>query len=429
MSDGMAHAARPKMANARRGLVALATCVACGGPGRQDTTDDSPRAGEQSHWSSIARSDAGAERTPALPPLVAATRVTLGEFSSGEAFSLVIPPDTVGVSLIAEGTEGSARFETVRSPSGTLVLENGHILGSAGTGVRDLEARVTTTAIPLHATADAPLEAGGWSITLNVNSATRWRVRAMLQTIPGGEYAGGALDVHVFIPDGMTISDPATRHILRASSASTDGSLNFRLDLFFDALKRWFSIDRGTIVFHDMPAESAAGSSWQLENYASGEPNAQALHVVLSNAQSGVSGVSGMSGVTTPRSPATIGFSDTNVSSVVLQHNDSPAETDVTALLQGFGRAVGLPYTTDAAREDPYPDTPSCPLTVKREDCPDATNLMFRWLPSAVPTVAPSQVRVVTRSPLLRAYLPGKKSALDPRPTNPGLAAASLQYW
>jgi hypothetical protein len=349
--------------------------------------------------------------------------VTLGEFSSGEAFSLTIPPDTVGVSLIAQGAEGSARFDTVRSPSGTLLLESGVIAGSPGTGVKDLEPRVTTTAVPLHATTDAPLEAGNWSITLKINSATRWRVRAMVQTIPGGRYAGSALDVHAFIPLGMTISDPAERHVLNASNAGIDGSLNFRLDLFFDALKRWFAIDRGTIVFHDMPGESATTSAEQLESYPSGEPNAQALHVVLSN------GRPGAASVTAPRSPATIGFADANVTSIVLRHDDSPAETDVIALLQGFGRAVGLPYTTDGAREDPYPDTPSCQLMVKYEDCPDAKNLMFRWLPIAFPTVAPSQVRVVTRSPLLRAYVPEKKSATNTRPPDPGLGPASMMHW
>ena len=409
----MARALHPKMALARRGLAAFAAlcAVACSndsGFGREGAEGPG---GSQGHSSSTTGRDASTdtERTPSLPELVTATRVVLGEFASGEVFSLTVPPDTVGVSLVAEGSEGSARFETVKSPSGSLVLSNGKISGSSGIAQHDLEARVATTAIPLHAISSNALESGVWSISLKVNSPSRWRVRAILQTIPGGTYVGSALDIHIFIPDGTTISDPAVKHTLCAANAFTDGSMQFRLDLFFEALKQWFDIDRGTIVFHDMPQGS-------LEDYASGEPNAQALSLVFSNHNT--------AGVTVPRSPAAIGFSDTNLMNVLVQHVDSQAESDVLAMLQGFGRTVGLPYTTDDALEDPYPDTPTCPSTTKREDCPDANNLMFRWLTNPKPIVASSQVRVVTRSPLLRAYLPRSGSTTKP-PSDPQSASGT----
>ena len=404
----MGRALHLQMAHARRGLLALATScfVACsGGTGDSPGGGETPSEGSQEHSSTAGRdSGSTAERVPNLPDLVAATRVTLGEFSSDETFILNVPPDTVGISLIAEGSEGSARFETVKSPSGSVVLSNGRIAGSSGTAQHELESRITTAAIPLHAVTDAALECGAWSISLKVNTPARWRVRAMLQTIPGGSYAGSALDLHVFIPEGTTISDPAVRHALSASNAFTDSSMQFRLNLFFASLKNWFNIDRGTIVFHDVPE----GTS--LENWASGELNAQALYMVFSNGET--------PSVVVPRSPASIGYADANLMNVLVQHVDGQLETDVLHMLQGFGRAVGLPYTTDDASEDPYPDTPTCAWTTKREDCADANNLMFRWLTNTAKIVSPSQVRVVTRSPLLRAYLPSN----DPNgkvPTNP----------
>ncbi|MBA3454569.1 MAG: hypothetical protein H0T42_15880, partial [Deltaproteobacteria bacterium] len=188
--------------------------------------------------------------------------IELGAVTTGTPVVLMIPEHTLGFHVVVEvdGSTGSeiVGIDRVASPSGEVVVEAftpvGHVAPTAQSSYGIAALSVPQTS----ATTAIPVMSGAWSLTFDVPTGKTARARAYVRTTIDGEFHGGTLDVRVYIPDGLMISDPTPLHAVSAATASTDPSIVARLDSFFTNLETLFQLGRGRVEFIALPANLAA---------------------------------------------------------------------------------------------------------------------------------------------------------------------------
>ncbi len=400
-------------------VFAVLTTHACGG--KIDSSSMVDASTDAGAWSpsvdpSPDRTDRGSAAS--LPPTMLAADIDLGAVAAGETATLDVPPGALGFNVVVRGdAEGELGVETITSPSGEVVHRGYMPVGAAFE--TSLSQGIAAASVPQNRLSSTfPVEPGPWKIQLSGSPGSTLRAAARIQISSEGAFHGGAVDVHVYIPEGLRISDPEVAHVVSASGASRDRSVEQRLKAFFAGLRTHFGLVRGDVVFHAADAslrtirtEAALGRAFAASE---GQFETQALHVLLTNELDFGQGVWGIA----PGIPGAATRTGTVLSGMALAvTDDTPGELDGLALLHEVGHFVGLTHTTelDGAAADPLADTPSCagildpnnPKTLDR--CPDKNNLMFPTLVGSSISVSETQRSVFRGSPAYRAFVGGPR--------------------
>ncbi len=202
------------------------------------------------------------------------------------------------------GDDDFLGVQELRNPSGTVLVrdyidvkEPGRSLtGQSGTGVGVVR-------VPLVGNrASEPIPAGRWTAKLGRSTIVpnapkgsttplegRVHGSVLFQISEGGAFRRGALDLDLYVPAGLMVSDGdrGTPHAITAASAPNDPALKTRIDLAFGLFRRLYGIERGDVRYHALPASVATitgqgeiDAANRLANVRSARPAAQ---VVLTN--------------------------------------------------------------------------------------------------------------------------------------------------
>jgi hypothetical protein len=425
------------------GIVALASC------GDAEEIDDSFDAGfgtdaglqdpgDAAIDAGIEASDAGSPADSGRP-FAQVFDIDLGAVSPTQTSRFYIPRKTVGFNLVLQppasfdgGFVQTVVVRSLTSPSGEIVVSNGSPVPASAGGSNGLFG-YTAASVPQNELASAmPVEPGTWGAKFKCSENSR--VTGKAQMTEDGEFHGGLLDVHLYLAGGLQIGDPA--RTVDAALAPSDADVISRLDAFFDAVKKLFGVDRGEVVFHDIPESYRTISSTEEYNALMAESRAagdvQAAHFFWVNVLETVPGYPSWgqaSGI-----PGAAFISGTPLSGVALAIDPRfPANGDGLTMAHELGHFVGIFHTSELIPGyfDPLSDTPECP-GISAEDygaCPDKNNLMFPLYFGATGgvgiVVSPSQVRVFQRSPMVRAFASGE-FAQPPRRFVAGFDPAAL---
>lgn len=352
-----------------------------------------------------------AEPRPANPPL----EIDLGTVSSGTAVPVTIPDGALGFHVVVRRAAGGfVGVERVTSPSGQDVVVDYTVVGAGGPSAASNSGVAATTVAQNPLSSAMPLEIGEWQLLFGSSSAGEsLDAKVYVQQTDDGEFHGGVLDLHVYLPDGLLLTDPDPLHTVDPSSAAADASMTARIDAFYDALSELYGIDRGMTKFIGIGGEHRVISDYAgLESaLAQSQPpdGGTALHVVFANGITvfgqEVWGISaGIPGGAVETGHVASGIA-LNVSA------GFPSYADGFTLVHELGHFAGLFHTSQpdglgGVMTDPLDDTPEC--ANYPTGCADGKNIMFAafWGASGgVGIVASDQQRRVVRgSPLYRSY-------------------------
>lgn len=381
-------------------------------PGSRDLVPDA----------AVQRPDAARAPRPTLPD--SAQRFDLGTHESGETVTFVVPPNTLGFSLIAVGDPTDlVSIDALVSPSGETLFKDGRPKGT------DVDTAVNfgwaTAAVPQPAVyPNSPVEPGTWKVTLGSSALGLPKVRLALvtQRTSDGFFHGGELDLEVFIPKGLVLSQPGPRHEVTIAGAATDPELNARIDAFYDLLEQVLGIGRGNVRYHGIDGRHAAidldsDAVYEAFRQTAGTPAGQALRVVFANELGGALGVA----PAVPGNPLEPGTSLSAIA--VTQAFDTSPELDAFTILHEMGHFGGLSHTTEFKADDfplpdggtylsdPLPDTPTCDGGVTQNNvlgCPDFKNVMFPTGDQETGILSGLQLRVLRGSAVYRAKSAGR---------------------
>lgn len=351
-----------------------------------------------------------------LPPSGVET-IDLGPVTSATPVTLMIPERTLGFHVVIEvdGSTGSETvgIERVVGPAGAAVVESfvpvGHVAPTAQSAYG-----IAALSIPqTSATSAIPVMPGTWMLTFSVPPGRTARARAYVRTTIDGEFHGGTLDVRVYIPDGLMISDPTPLHAVSAATAATDPSIVARLDSFFMTLEQLFELGRGRVEFIALPASFATlpdDASRVSALNATSAGSELSVHLILTSELTLFGSPVWGSSPGIPGSSATTGHP---LAAVVVDVSlGFPAIADGMTMVHELGHFMGLFHTTEQNRayHDPISDTPEC--APGAATCPDGHNIMFSTFYGASGgiglTTSPHQRRVIWGSPLYAASAPAE---------------------
>lgn len=347
--------------------------------------------------------------------------IDLGTVDAGRDVTFEIPAGTLGFTIVVDADAGEDDFigvKELRDPGGKVVISDFRdptnedarsVTGQSGSGMGVL-------VYPLiGSTTD--VRAGRYTVKLGGSTrvsgaakgtVTDWSGRVHGVVLLQNGSGAGALDLDVYVPDGLTVGDDS--HSINASEASSDRAIGERLDLVFSLYRRLYGIERGDVRFHAI-ASSAADIDGQ-ENIDRATALATVARrsgqIVLTNRLAPDGDGTEISGISNCL-PGAVGVAGTKCSSVIVALRGSEAWEDAATIVHELGHFIGLEHTTEfGGSGDALSDTPTCTSTGKGElsSCPDFDNLMFPTTsvgsaPREV-VVSPTQKRVMTRSPIYR---------------------------
>lgn len=330
----------------------------------------------------------------------------VGAITSGSPATFTIPADAIGFSLVVRGAgESFAAIESITAPSGAVVVADRTPLG--GSFPLYVGEGAVSAAVPQGDGPLPPLEAGEWSF---IATGTDLQATVYVQTATNGEFAGGLLDLDLYVPDGLMIADPLPSHAVSAADAATDPSVLARADAFYHALAEVFGLGRGEVRVHVLPADRVTVSSYE-ELFAltvSDDDDPRSFHLML---QQGVT-VAGVEvwGIapSIPGVPIETGHAWSAVALNVAAGFSAVA--DGYTAVHELGHFLGLFHSSelDGLSSDLLSDTPACGLSASIDpwSCPDGHNIMFAlfWGASGGQDIiaSPAQLRVVQGSPMYR---------------------------
>lgn len=358
--------------------------------------------------------------------------IDLGEVQAGAPLTFDVPRGTLGFTIVVDGNvtaNDALGVAELGNPSGAAVIRDFVDAKEPGRATRgDLGSGVGVVPVPLVGNrALEPVPAGKWTLKIGgvtgsakggKGSATPWAGRAhavvRLQTSSDGTFRGGALDLDVYVPDGLLVSGSGAPHAITAASAGADADLQSRLTITFGLFRRLYGIERGDVRYHALPSSVSAMTSQadvdaanKLAKFVSGRAAAQ---VVLTNRLSPDGDGGEISGVSNCL-PGAVGVPGTVCSAVIVSlRAQTPAWQDAATLVHELGHFAGLEHTTEFdGYADTLADTPACTNLGKNQlaSCPDHDNLMFPSVNMATgePSIAvsPTQQALVRASALYRA--------------------------
>lgn len=346
------------------------------------------------------------------PPVTIGVReIDLGSVTSDVPMTFSVPENTIGLHIVVEvdGSNGTEQIgiADVIAPSGEAVVDEFYPVGALLPAAS--EKGIAVVSIPFTSlTASKPVEPGIWTIEVNNPSGKPAHAKAFIRTTADGAFHGGKVDMRVYIPDGLMISDPTPAHAISADTAATDPAVAARIDSFFSTLHQLFELDRGTIEFVSLPTAfreikdvDARDQALMMTSTPGTDP---VVHVVWVNElllfNQPAWGVS--SGI--PGTAATAGHAMSGI--LVDVSLGFPAAADGMTMVHELGHFMGLFHTTEQDRSyhDPIDDTPACMAGVS--PCPDSNNIMYNVFYGATRGIglvtSEQQRRVVWGSPLYR---------------------------
>lgn len=430
------------------GWLLRASAIAAITAGALASTGCSADATTTSPTGAPASSDGSSSKTGSSAPGAKAgessqATIDLGQVTPGQELTFDVPADALGFNVTVTGNaEWHVGIDALTSPSGAEVVRgyfphdgpSALALGSRGLGSISVPQSDDTATKPLEVGAwklvaggvivdpTQPVDKGAKSVPPGTAVTGTLQVVISIQRSGDGQFHGGALDMHVYIPTGLRVHDPDPVHAIDAEQAKTDASLEKRIGVFYAELERLFGIERGQVSFHPIDASFLVAETGDTRAALMAQANVaapQALHVVLTNrlAYSDGDGLLGYS-VGLPGAPNTV--STVRSSIAVALYDEEPASNDAVTILHEMGHFVGLMHTTEEdGTTDLLADTPACSLYTgasaggkgsggkgKPSTCEDVDNLMTPAGPLHQTLVSPSQVRVVRGSPIYRARRP-----------------------
>ncbi|MBX3192005.1 MAG: hypothetical protein KF819_33755 [Labilithrix sp.] len=357
------------------------------------------------------RTPPGQPDDPQTPAPAGATKigsaliVDLGAVSAGKSVTLDVPSNALGFNVVVEG--GSVGIARITSPSGAVVHDAHMPKNGSFPTSESIDGAASASVPQSDVTGALPIAPGKWTIAFAGSGAGK--ATARVQTTSDGKFHGGALDLVIHVPVGLRMSSPSPSHVVDPAKASTDRDIVARVDRFFVALDRAFGIGRGAVSFKAAPAAlvriATDAAITQAASVAKDAPDAQALHIVLTNAiGEGEGDLLGLS----PGIPGAAIRPGTSMSALMVAHyDDTNVESEALTWLHEMGHFVGLQHTTeyDGSAFDPLSDTPKCTGGTRNPTrCPDNGNLMFTGSFPAAPILSAAQKAVLRGSPIYRAY-------------------------
>jgi hypothetical protein len=441
-------------------VVAGLLFLACGG--RIEDTSPAPAPGGSA--SSTPTRKPASEPDPDAPPppreVTAPIAVDLGNVTYGQEVTLDVPRGALGFNVVVESKDGAQNvvgIERITSPSGEVVHDAYTPKGGSHPTSESSFGSIASASVPQSQakTANTP-EPGKWTIRIgggttepppppppppldggdgdagggggddggaDAGGAATFHAEARIQIGASGGFAGGRLDMNVFVPLGLKLEGKT----LDATSAATDENIERRLDAFYKGLHNATDIDRGDVKFFPVRAklQFIDDEALLVDAFASssGRPDAQALNLMLTNGIDFGDGDSAW-GIA-PGIPGAAARTGTPMSGIVLAIGDTPAIGDGLAVLHEAGHFIGLNHTTEfsGGLADPLTDTPKCE-TISLDDpstldaCPDYDNIMFPAFYGTAGSVvgtSDAQRAIYQGSPFYKAYtsaapMKGKKS-------------------
>jgi hypothetical protein len=350
----------------------------------------------------------------------ATDRIDLGELTPGSEATFDIPEGTLGFNVTVQGDDtAQIGVEALVSPSGEKVVDAFFLPGATADHRMAVIGGRGASAVSVpqsNATATRAVEHGTWRVVVSgivpnasktgtkssseipegARSTHPLQVTVALQRTEDGEFHGGELDLHVWVPDGLRVHDPDPVHDVSASGAANDRSLAKRIDAFYEDLERLFGISRGRVTFHaiDRSFLSVNGGNARAaiakQATRDGSPS---MHVALTNdlvMGDGESILGYCAGI--PGSATASGAVSSAI--VVAIYDGGTAANDAITILHEMGHFAGLMHNEESdGVPDLLADTPSH----------DANNLMAPDGPLKAAVVSPSQVRIVRGSAIYRA--------------------------
>jgi hypothetical protein len=349
--------------------------------------------------------DAGPDATPTVTGV---REIDLGTVQSDVAIKFSIPENTLGFHIVVEGINATEQvgISKLTSPSGELAIDGFFPKGSRGAAAG--RSGIASASVPQTSfTAAKPVEHGEWAAEFSVASGQPAHAKVFIRSTADGAFHGGALDVRVYIPDGLIISSPSPAHAISASTAATDPDVKARIDSFYATLHDMFQLDRGTVELVSLPSTFASITDINERNDALKltTGTTPAVHLILVNElviyNTPIWGIS--AGI-----PGTAITSGHALSGIVVDISlGFPAVADGMTMVHELGHFMGLFHTTEQDRmtHDPIDDTPEC--VAGAAQCPDGNNIMYATFYGATGgvglTTSEQQRRVVWGSPLYRA--------------------------
>jgi hypothetical protein len=370
----------------------------------------------------------GSSSSSSAAPSAAPAAHDLGTAPAGTPITFDVPDGTLGFTIIADASVTIADYLGVvelRDPSGRAVVadfldprEPGHSMsGQNGTGLAVLR-------VPLVSShAEEPVPAGRWTVTFGgvtqvpgggKGATTPWtgavHGAVQLQVTRDGAFHGGAIDLDVYVPDGLLVHDDAgASRAIDATAAASAPALTQRLDGAFELFHRLYGIDRGEVRFHRVAAAVASITGQEgvdAANRLATAPHASA-QIILTNRLDPDDNGGQISGITNCM-PGAVGVPSTTCSAVIVALRDgAPAWEDASVIVHELGHFVGLHHTTEfEGTTDELTDTAACTNTTKSAlaSCPDRANLMFpsvNFAGSEAASEVSSSQRALFRSSLL----------------------------
>lgn len=396
-----------------------------------------------------ASTDPGRDARVPTPPAEAGPtgplqRIDLGSVGPDAPVTFTVPAGALGFNVtVHDASGGSPTGVGVRSlvgPSGQRAFDA--FIPKGGSFETSVGYTWAAASVPQP---DVAPEPGTWTARFGRLSPSTAPLRAevTIQTTPDGAFHGGALDLDVWVPDGLRVwLDGGGTATISAGSAPTHPWVVARVDAFYALLGDLVGLDRGDVRFHALPARFRAlgeDSLAQAAEATAPRADAQTLHLVLTEDL-----FDGQAAGTTTAIPGAAARGGSPVSAIASITQDEGPENQASTWLHEGGHFLGLNHTTelDNYGEDPLPDTPRCPDTgldfERLGRCPDRANVMFPlgpW-PGDVPALSPKQLVVYRGSPIYRAYPTGTpratrvvRRALPPRaPGRSGLPAHVCRF-
>lgn len=326
---------------------------------------------------------------------------SLGGLVTDTPFSFDVPVGTIGFTLTVIANDDDVLIRSLVDPNQHVTVTDGvpeggtRAIGRGSRGAASVGYPATTASLSSGA-----VIAGRW--TAMVHGPVGAPVSLRLQKTGDGRFHGGALDLDVYVPNGLVVHDPEPVHAVEASTIANDACLERRVAIFFSELESLVGIRRGAVRYYMIDQRFRTATSGDARAALLSSPTVRhpGLAVVLTNDMS-YGGGDPLLGYSVGLPGIVDGFAHPHGAIAVALEKGSDAANDALTILHELGHFTGLMHTTDPDSFDLLADTPTCPKGAK--PCPDATNLMASAGPTGGLVLSPSQVRVMQAAPFYRA--------------------------